>query len=461
MNSFPLKAAFVCGLLITPVLLAQNFSIPPVKTCTVTSIGGVPIAGLACGGSSHGLGCTAGALYNCKTGPVGTQNNCTLAQACSIGCITKGSPNPLADKCFSGTVPLTLSTNNILGGEDLAATVTLINTHPGGAYVNLSIDRGDLIPGAYCAPPDQLAGGANSASFGLSTAVVSSRALARMFTDLSYIDASGVAHDVVSVPQRVTLNPGGTEPPAPPLASFTLTPSTIAAGGQSEVDVTLAKMAPASGVKVQLTSSNPSVASINQNALPVILGSCTTSGGSFGVQAASSLPRQTTVTISASDGAAGQNPLTRPLTVTSGCVPVACSGGPACGPMPDGCGGTHTCGCSLPGQTCGGGGMPGQCGPAVLAASSVSMNPSTVTAGNSSIGTVTLNGAAPSGGALVTLSSTNSFVQVPSSITIAAGLTSGTFTASTTAFTAGTVSAEISASIGDTVTTILTVNPAP
>ena len=46
MNSFPLKAAFVCGLLITPVLLAQNFSIPPVKTCTVTSIGGVPIAGM-------------------------------------------------------------------------------------------------------------------------------------------------------------------------------------------------------------------------------------------------------------------------------------------------------------------------------------------------------------------------------------------------------------------------------
>jgi hypothetical protein len=85
--------------------------------------------------------------------------------------------------------------------------------------------------------------------------------------------------------------------------------------------------------------------------------------------------------------------------------------------------------------------VPGQCGPAVLAASSVSMNPNTVTAGNSSVGTVTLNGAAPSGGALVTLSSTNSFVQVPSSITIAAGQTSGTFTATTTTFTAGTVSA--------------------
>src|SRR4029077_2516160 len=185
----------------------------------------------------------------------------------------------------------------------------------------------------------------------------------------------------------------------------------------------------------------PSVASINQNALPVILGSCTTSGGTVGGQAATSVSRQTTVTISASDGATGQITLTQTPTLTSGCVPVACSGGPACGPTPNGCGGTQTCGCSLPGQTCGGGGVPGQCGPAVLAASSVSMNPNTVTAGNSSVGTVTLNGAAPSGGALVTLSSTNSFVQVPSSITIAAGQTSGTFTATTTTFTAGTVSA--------------------
>src|SRR5207302_11481416 len=96
---------------------------------------------------------------------------------------------------------------------------------------------------------------------------------------------------------------------------------------------------------------NASVPAVKQNDHPVILGSCAASGGSFAVQAASSLPRQTTVTISASDGAAGQNPLTQRLTVISGCAPVACSGGPACGPMPDGCGGTHTCGCSLPGQT--------------------------------------------------------------------------------------------------------------
>jgi hypothetical protein len=38
------------GLIGTPALFAGN----PVQTYTVTSLRGVPIAGLACGGSSHG-----------------------------------------------------------------------------------------------------------------------------------------------------------------------------------------------------------------------------------------------------------------------------------------------------------------------------------------------------------------------------------------------------------------------
>jgi hypothetical protein len=58
----------------------------------------------------------------------------------------------------------------------------------------------------------------------------------------------------------------------------------------------------------------------------------------------------------------------------------------------------------------------------------------------------------------VTLSSTNSFVTVPGSITVPAGQTSTTFIATTTAFQAGTVSAAISAARGDTVSAILTVN---
>src|SRR2546425_4097410 len=77
--------------------------------------------------------------------------------------------------------------------------------------------------------------------------------------------------------------------------------------------------------------------------------------------------------------------------------------------------------------------------PALVSLSSLSLNPTSVTGGNSSTGTVTLSGAAPSGGAQVTLSSSNTVVaRVPSSVTVAAGATSATFTVSTSAVTAST-----------------------
>ena len=72
--------------------------------------------------------------------------------------------------------------------------------------------------------------------------------------------------------------------------------------------------------------------------------------------------------------------------------------------------------------------------------SSVTLNPSTLVGGNPSQGTVTLTGPAPSGGATVTLMSSNTSVAtvVPSSITIGAGLTSGTFNVNTVSVTAST-----------------------
>jgi hypothetical protein len=447
----------VLGLLSASALLAQSFDVPPAKTCTVTDIRGNPLSGKVCGGTTHALNCTAGVLYNCTT--KSSQNNCTLAQACSRGCLTNSTLN---DACFSGTfAPITVSPLNTTGGSDLSVRLELDNAHPNGAYVNLKIDRGDLVPGAYCAPPFELPGGQNTTTFGLSSAVVNVAAPVHIYSDLSYTDSSGVSRQLASTVQTVTLNPGGTAPATPPLASFTMSPSTIGPGGQSLVTATLSRMAPASGVQVTLTSDKPTAASIITAGQPFVLGSCLSSDGAFAIQAANSVPQPTTVNISASSGAAGQAPLTQPLTVTAGCVPQSCSGGPSCGTTPDGCGGTINCGCTnLPGQTCGGGGVAGQCGPFVLAASSIAMNPSTVVAGNSSVGTVTLNGPAPSGGALVGISSTSSFVTVPSSITIAQGQTSGTFTATTTRFTAGSVSAQISAAKADTVNTTLTVTAA-
>src|SRR6266446_2701783 len=86
--------------------------------------------------------------------------------------------------------------------------------------------------------------------------------------------------------------------------------------------------------------------------------------------------------------------------------------------------------------------------PAPVSLSSLSLNPTSVTGGNSSTGTVTLSGPAPTGGAQVTLSSSNTTAaSVPSSVTVAAGASSATFTVSTSAVAAST-SVTISAAYG-------------
>jgi len=93
--------------------------------------------------------------------------------------------------------------------------------------------------------------------------------------------------------------------------------------------------------------------------------------------------------------------------------------------------------------------------------SSVTVNPASVTGGNSSIGTVTLTAAAPSSGLAITVSSDNAAATPnPSSFTIASGQTSGTFTVNTTTVTASTT-AHITASGGNTnVQATLTITPA-
>ena len=441
-------------------------SAAPLQTCTAQTLQGFPISGNVCGGTTYGFQCSAGVIYRCQSGPRFQQNNCTLSQVCSVGCFTRpSSATSTSDVCFSGAPPLTLSTNSTLGGTDLGLTVTLVAGHPSGAFTNMKIDRGDLVPGSYCGVPNLLAS-QTSVSFALPTAVVSSPTKVNLFVDLAYTDTSGVNRQLVPVPSVLTLNPGGTEPPAPEILNVTLSPSTIAPGGVSIMDVELAKMAPARGIPIAVSSSNPSAASVIANGQPLVLGGCIYGGGAETIQAAKSVPSATTVTISASSGAPGQAPVTTPLTVTAGCSPKTClevrggteHGGP-CGSIPDGCGGNLQCGCDF-GETCGGGGVAGQCGTAPsVGVSGLSLNPSSVTGGSSSTGTVTLNMAAPSGGVGVFLSSSAAAATVPGSVVVPQGQTSASFTVSTAAVSA-TNFVTISATSNGSASAVLTVNPA-
>jgi hypothetical protein len=444
------------GLVLSLMSLAPPAGAQPVQTCTAQNIRGFPIEGILCGGSTHARSCSPGAIYRCKKGNQFDTNNCTLFQACAIACITGSNSSTLNDACFTGTNPLTISNTNVLGGNEVTFTAT-VPSHTGSTIVNLRVDRGDLLPGAFCGVPD-IPAGTSSENFTLPTAVVNAPAKVVVTADMSFLNLQGVSTELVPVAQTVNLAPGGTEPPTPPVTSFTLSPSPIAAGGVSIMDVTLAKLAPARGVPVTVTSSDPSVASVITNGQPMVLGGCTTGGGAETIQAAKSVPQTTTVNISAASTGSGQVPVANPLTVTAGCSPKTCldiTPG-TCGAISDGCGGTLSCGCNF-GQTCGAGGTPNVCGTgATLSVSGLTFNPTSVAGGGSTTGTVTLNSAAPSGGAGVFLSSSTSVVSVPSSVVVPQGQTSATFTA-TAAAVSTTTTATITAQLGGTVTASLTV----
>jgi PKD repeat protein len=94
--------------------------------------------------------------------------------------------------------------------------------------------------------------------------------------------------------------------------------------------------------------------------------------------------------------------------------------------------------------------------------SSISVSPAVLEGGGSATGTVYLNTTAPSGGAVVVLSSGNGAANVPASITITAGLSSASFTIATTAVTALTaVTISGTYPAATTKTTNLTIAPSP
>jgi len=97
--------------------------------------------------------------------------------------------------------------------------------------------------------------------------------------------------------------------------------------------------------------------------------------------------------------------------------------------------------------------------PVPAALSSLALNPASVSGGSSSSGTVTLSGPAPTGGAVVSLSSNASAATVPASVTVASGATAANFQVTTSAVSTSTP-VNISASYaGTTKTASLTLTP--
>lgn len=191
------------------------------------------------------------------------------------------------------------------------------------------------------------------------------------------------------------------------LTSFTLSPTSVTGGGSSRATVTLNGPAPASGAFVSLVSNNTAIATV-PSSLTVPAGA---TGASFTVTT-KAVTTQAVVSISATCNGVTKGAA---LTVT-----------------------------------------PSSTSSATL--SSLTLNPTSVAGGKTSQATVRLSAAAPSGGAVVALNSSNTAAAtVPASVTVPAGASSATFTVTTKSVTANTAVTLYAAYRGLTRTATLTV----
>jgi hypothetical protein len=261
---------------------------------------------------------------------------------------------------------------------------------------------------------------------------------------------------------------GTLTPPLPSLVSLTLAPTTVTGTNPSSGTVTLSGPAPAGGAAVSLSSDNPAAS---------VPASVTVPAGATSAPftvTTSAVAASTTATISSTYNGGTRTALLTvvpPVLFTVALNPTSVTGGsPSTGtatlnaPAPGG-GALVSLSSNDPAATvpasvtvpAGATSAPFTVTTSAVVAStavvitasygatrtasltvlpptvlSLTLDPSSVTGGFSSTGTVTLNGRAPTGGATVSLSSSNpSVATVPSTATVLAGATTATFTVNT------------------------------
>ena len=329
------------------------------------------------------------------------------------------------------------------------ANGNLVTTLAGGANAYTAGSLTDIAPfggvnvSVTGSPSGQITGG----NFAISAACTSLPGPATTFGGVltaTSSDTSNVSVKVsansgagASISQTITVT-------SPPLAINTvaLNPSTVTGGGSSIATVTLNRAVTSSDasstVSLRVSEGQPSgvqVATFSGcTGSPACTGPLTIPVGASSASVTittSGVTSQQSVTVAASatwsNSSASANLTINPSTT---CTPATCASlGFNCGSASDGCGGTLNCGTCGSGQTC----VSNVCSSSSsVTLTSLSLNPTSVAGGNSSTGTVTLSGAAPSGGAVVSLLSSNTGVAtVPASVTVAAGATSASFTVST------------------------------
>jgi hypothetical protein len=345
------------------------------------------MSGLICGGALP----DNAVLLSCVKGPNSfTPGPCSFVQECPLGCQDLADQGTTLNAACATTSPFPafLTPTFAVGGGSVNGTSQLPQPAPANSRGYIQ----SFSPFAAASSPTNFsfATGATTSGFTISTQAVG-------VPTFVAIDAANVVPEPAPGGGTffaartglawLTLGPPANAP-HPRLTSLALNPPSMSECGSSQGTITL-RPPPAGAVQVLLKSDNTQVVDVpNQLPYSVIVPAGATSAN-FTVSAGE-VTATTTVTISAT--LTGLT-VTAPVTITN------------------------------------------STGPGLFG---ITLNPSTVVGGQTTTGIVTLNGAAGTGGVVVSLFS-YAPVTVPPSVTVPAGQTSASFTIATAPVTFGTV----------------------
>lgn len=349
-----------------------------------------------------------GVLFDCQKG---LNSTCSFQQECTLGCLNRPlDGNDWNDVCATaGPFPISLNPRIVVGGNSSAGTLLLSAPAPAGSF-------GLAASSSLVAAPENrlnmpIPTGATSLGFKVLTAPVNAIQFANMDARVTTPEPGPQGGTFfASRNQRTWLAvTPGTRPPVN-LTSLALDVPILRGGLFTAATACIDQLKPApevGDVPLAISSSNPAVATI--------IGTPSFPQGSncsvFGVQTAA-VAMDTLVTITATLGAQS---LTALLTVTAT--------------------------------------------PSATSVTSFFLDPLSVVGGNASTGTVVLNGLAPAGGSVVTLTSANTAVVVlPPGVTVPAGSDRVSFVVATNPVAASTT-VTLTAAYGVSTFTSLSVLP--
>jgi len=470
----------------TPAVL-NSVSVSPASvqgggssTGTVTLSGPAPVGGaLVTLSSSNPAAQVPASVTVTANATTATFTVTTSAVATTTSLTISGTFGTTQNASFTVTAPVlnsvSVSPASVQGGGSSTGTVTLSGPAPvGGAVVTLSSSN----PAAQVPASVTVAANATTATFPVTTSPVATT------TSLTISGTYGTTQNATFTVTRPVLN------------SLSLNPTSVPAGATATGTVALSGPAPAGGALVTLSSSNPAAAQVPASV--TVAANATTA--TFTVTT-SSVAANTALTISGTYGSTQSAGFTVTSSVLSTITlnPTSVNGGTSVNgsvtltkPAPTGgavvtLSNSNTAVAQAPASVTVAAGATsatftvtttpvasntlltitagyGSTKTASLTVltptvSSIGVSPTSVIGGSSSTVTVRLTGPAPAGGAVITLSSSNTAaVQVPATVTVAANATSATFRATTSPVTT-TTSPTISGTRGNTLTTTLTVTP--